>query len=101
MRFPLRLRLKAIFSKDPNELYFEYLTDRERTLKKMDVWELAELIQKARVRQNMETERIVAEHLLSQRIAQIQSKASWGAGILGFCGAIIGAVVAFAVAYAC
>ena len=100
-RFPLRIRLKAFFSKDPNEEYFAYLTDKERELKEMDVWQLAGVIQEATVRGNMEKERIVAEHLLSARVAQIQSKASWGAGVLGFIGAIIGAAVAFAIGAPC
>ena len=100
-RFPWRVRLKALFSKDSYEVYFAHLTDREREIREMDIWELAGVIQEARVRPNMEKDRIVAEHLLSARIAQIQSKASWGAGILGFLGAIIGAALAFAFTHAC
>lgn len=100
-RFPLRVRLKALFSKDSYEVYFAHLTDREREIREMDVWELAGVVQEASVRPNREKERIVAEHLLSARIAQIQSKASWGAGILGFLGALIGAAVAFAFAPTC
>ena len=101
MKFPLSLRIRALFAKDANEVYFAYLNDEERELREKDVWELARLIQEADVRGNMAVKKIVAEHLLSARVAQIQSKASWGAGLLGFLGAVLGAAISFAIGGQC
>lgn len=101
MKFPWWLRFKALFVKDANELYFAYLNDEERELREMDVWQLARLIQKAETQGNLAVERIVAEHLLSARLAQIQSKASWGAGLLGFLGALLGGVISFSIGGQC
>lgn len=61
----------------------------------MDVWELAKVVNEARVN-NLPGEQeklIVAEHLLNVRLAKIQATASWGSGALGFTGAIIGAAL--------
>ena len=61
----------------------------------MDVWQLAKVINEARVRNLAgEAEKlIVAEHMLNVRLAKIQATASWGSGVLGFVGAIIGAAI--------
>lgn len=93
MKIPLDIRIKSIFAKDKAAFWWGHFTDEEKMLKSMDVWELAAVIQEANVRFGMEKKKIVAEHMLNVRLAQIQSKASWGSGILGFVGAIVGAAL--------
>ena len=68
-------------------------SDEEKELRRMDVWQLAALIKEPNVRPGIEQKRIVAEHMLNVRLAKIQSKASWGPGVLGFVGAIVGAAL--------
>jgi len=93
MNIPLSVRIRSIFAKDKDALWWGHFTDEEKELQRMDVWELAAVIQEASVRSGMDKKRIVAEHMLNVRLAQIQSKASWGSGVLGFVGAIVGAAL--------
>ena len=100
MRIRFSDRIKAFFSSDEETFWFNHFTDEEKALRHMDVWELAKVINEARVRNLAgEAEKlIVAEHMLNVRLAKIQAKASWGSGILGFTGAIIGASLSIALA---
>ena len=98
MRIPLSVRLKAIFARDKNEFWHGHFTAEERELRALDVWQLASVINEATVRHKTER-RIVAEHMLSARLAQIQSRASWGSGVLGFAGAIIRAALTDAMTF--
>lgn len=93
MKIPFDIRIKSFFAKDKAAFWWSHFSDEEKMLKRMDVWELAAVIQEANVRLGMEKKKIVAEHMLNVRLAQIQSKASWGSGILGFVGAIVGAAL--------
>ena len=92
---PLSVRIRAFFSRDKQAFWWNHFTDEEKQLRRMDVWQLAKVINEARVRNLAgESEKlIVAEHMLNVRLAQIQAKASWGSGVLGFVGAIIGAAL--------
>lgn len=92
---PLSVRIKALFARDKEAFWWNHITDEEKKLRRMDVWELAKVINEARVRNLAgEAEKlIVAEHMLNMRLAQIQAKASWGSGVLGFVGAIIGSAL--------
>ena len=81
MRIPLSVRLKAIFARDKNEFWWNHFTDEERELREVDVSQLASVINEATVRHNTER-RIVAEHMLSARLAQIQSRVL-GVGSVG------------------
>jgi hypothetical protein len=92
---PLSARIRGFFARDKRAFWWSHFTDEEKKLRRMDVWQLAKAINEARVRNLAgEVEKlIVAEHMLNVRLAQIQAKASWGSGILGFVGAIIGSAL--------
>jgi hypothetical protein len=92
---PISARIKAFFSRDKVAFWWNYYTNEEKKLRSMDVWELAKIINEARVRKlTGEAEKvIVAEHMLNVRLAKIQATASWGSGVLCFIGAIIGAAL--------
>ena len=97
MRIRLTDRIKAFFSSDEEAYWFNHFTDEEKALSRMDVWELAKVINEARVH-NLASDAeklIVAEYMLNQRLAKIQAKASWGSGVIG---AIIGASLSIALA---
>jgi|GEM_PF-3246452 len=94
MKIPLLTRLRAIFAKDKEDFWFQYFSDEEIQLRKMDVWQLAKVISEAKTTHvGSEEKRIVAEHLLNIRLANIQANAAWAAGIISFIGAIIGASI--------
>ena len=95
MRIPLSVRIRSFFSRDKNAFWFDHFTDEEKELARMDVWQLASVIQESGVRVGMEQKRIVAEHVLNQRIARIQSRASLWSGWLGMFGALAGAALGF------
>ncbi len=90
---PLFVRFRSLFARDRAEFWFDHFTDEEKKLSRLDVWGLAKVINEARVRNVVgDAEKlIVAEHMLNVRLAKIQASAQWGAGVLGFVGAIIGA----------
>jgi len=77
---PLSVRIRAFFARDKDAFWWNEATDEEKQLRRMDVWELAKVINEARVRNLAgEAEKlIVAEHMLNVRLAKIQATASWG-----------------------
>ena len=93
MTASLVVRLKSIFSTNKLKFWFNEYTNEEKELAQMDAWQLAGVIDQSTRCNNNIQQRIVAEHLLNIRLTHIQAKASWGAGLLGFIGAIIGAVL--------
>lgn len=99
---PLSVRIKALFARDKDAFWWSHFTDEEKQLRRMDAWQLAKVINEARVRNLAgEAEKlIVAEHMLNVRLAKIQATASWGSGVLGFVGAIIGAALSVALTLA-
>ena len=99
MHIPLSTRIRAMFARDEEAFWWSHFTDDEKKLARMDVWQLAGVIEEAKVRTGQERLRIVAEHMLAVRLAKIQASASWGSGILGFVGALIGAVHSIVHAY--
>lgn len=92
MRIPLSLRLKALFSIDKEKFWWNHYTNEERVLSEMDAKQLSSALSEAQMQNNRERE-ILVEHILSARLARLQSNASWGSGTLGFVGAIIGAAL--------
>lgn len=104
MRTPVSLsvRIRAFFARDKDAFWWNEITNEEKQLRRMDVWELAKVINEARVRNLAgEAEKlIVAEHMLNVRLAKIQATASWGSGVLGFVGAIIGSALSVALTMA-
>jgi hypothetical protein len=99
MSIPVFVRLRALFAHDKNEFWWNHFTDKERELRQMDVMALAAALHEAQVKGN-EQQRIVVQYMLTARLANLQAKASWGSGILGFAGAILGAALAAAVTVA-
>ena len=95
MRTPLSIRIRSFFARDKDVFWWDHYTNEEKQLRRMDVWQLAKVINEARIRNLAgEAEKlIVAEHMLNVRLAKIQATASWGSGVLGFIGAIIGAAL--------
>jgi len=98
MRITLLDRLKSVLASNRFDYWWGLFTDEEKELARMDVSQLAGVLEEAKVRSGMERKRIVAEHMLSVRLARIQSKAAWGAGALGFAGALLGAALSVALA---
>lgn len=90
MTIPLSARIAALFVRDKYAYWLTHFTDEERKLREMDVMELAAALHEAQVRRD-DRRRIVVEYMLGSRLARLQSKASWGSGILAFVGAVLGA----------
>jgi hypothetical protein len=63
MHIPFLARLISSFTRDKYDFWWKYFSDEEKKLKRMDVWQLAEIIQN--VPQETEQKCIVAEHMLS------------------------------------
>ena len=95
MRHSLLVRIKAFFARDKYSFWWNELTDRDKKLAALSTRGLAGKLQDASTLRDAE-EVIVIEHMLSQRLAEIQTKAAWGASILGFVGAILGASLSVA-----
>jgi hypothetical protein len=93
---PLSVRIRSFFARDKRAFWWDHFTDEEKQLRRMDAWQLATVIHEESIRQTAPEKRIVAEHMLNVRLAQIQATASWGSGVLCFVGAIIGAAMSVA-----
>jgi hypothetical protein len=93
MRTTLTDRIKGFFARDKESYWWNHLTDEEKQLRRMDVWELAKVINEARVRNLAgEAEKlIVAEHMLSERLARIQARPGYVATVAGLVGIVGGA----------
>jgi hypothetical protein len=93
MRTTLIDRIKSIFASDKDAYWWNHLTDEEKQLRHMDVWELAKVINEARVRNLAgEAEKlIVAEHMLAERLARIQARPAYFAIYAGLAGVAGGA----------
>lgn len=93
MRTTLIDRLKGFFARDKNAYWWDHWTDEEKQLRRMDVWQLANVINEARVRNLAgEAEKlIVAEHMLSERLARIQARPGYIATVAGLAGVVGGA----------
>jgi hypothetical protein len=96
MRHSLWVRTKAFFARDKYSFWWSEFTARDKELASLSTRELAGELLIARTRRDAE-EKILIEHMLSQRLAEIQSKATWGAAVLGFIGAILGASLSVAI----
>lgn len=84
-------RIRAFFARDEFAFWWREFTDEEKKLRRMDAWELAKVINKAKVHNNNAEKRIVAEHMLSERLARIQARPTYIAIIAGLIGVVGGA----------
>lgn len=86
-------RLKGFVARDKNAYWWAHWTDEEKQLRRMDVWQIAKIINEARVRGLAgEAEKlIVAEHMLSERLARIQARPGYIATVAGLVGVVGGA----------
>lgn len=83
-----------MFARDKREFWWSEYTDYERSLSNMGLSELAEELDRTKVRcESANT--IIVEHLLAVRLARIQSRASIGAAWLGIFGVIVAAFLSF------
>ncbi len=90
MRITLAARIRSLFASDRYSFWWNEITEEEKELAHMDVWELA-----AVVRQTNQHRRVVAEHMLNVRLANIQARASRRAGWVSAFGAVLAAVASF------
>lgn len=91
---PLRVRVRGFFARDKYQFWWNYFSDEELALRKMSVFDLAGLIEEAG-HTGMVKKKIVAEHLLNLRLAQLQARASWGSAFVGLLGVILGSVLTY------
>jgi hypothetical protein len=93
MRIPLSVKIRSFFARDKDEFWWNHFTDEEKELRRMDVWQLAKVINEGRVRNLAgEAEKIiVAEHMLSERLARIQARPGHIAIYTGLVGIVGGA----------
>lgn len=97
MRTPLCVRVRSFFARDERAFWWDYVTNEEKQLRRMDVSQLAKFI----INSSCDREKkVIAEHMLNVRLAKIQATASWGSGILGFVGALMGAALSIAITIA-
>jgi hypothetical protein len=85
--------MRALFARDEHEFWFNHFTDEEKQLKKMSVWQLAEVINEENVHSNNPVKKIVAEHAINHRLAKLQANASFGSALISFIGGIICALL--------
>lgn len=88
-------RIKGLLSFDKDAYWWNHYTDEEKALRRMDVWELAKVINDAQVSNLIGTTEkiIVAEHMLNARLAKIQSRPAWFAIWAGLLGVVGGALL--------
>lgn len=98
MKFSPWFKLRYFFAKDKDLFVWNEVNDEAKELQDLTTWQLVELINQGINSSNDATRRTYAEHLLAHRISQRQAKASWGAGLFGFLGAILGAVISVTLA---
>ncbi len=87
--------IKGFFSWDKHQFWWSHFTDEEKELRRMDVWELAKVINDARVSNVTGTTEkiIVAEHMLGERLARIQARPAYFAIYAGLVGVVVGALL--------
>jgi hypothetical protein len=95
MKTTLLDRIKGLLSSDKDAYWWNHYTDEEKALRRMDVWELAKIINDAKVSNLVGTTEkiIVAEHMLNVRLAKIQSLPAWFAIFAGLLGVVGGALL--------
>ena len=86
--------VRLFFSRDKESFLWKHVTSEEKVLNDMDVWQLADIILEANDHTHETAQRkIVAEHKLNIRLSKIQARATWGAGSIGFTGAVLGSLI--------
>jgi hypothetical protein len=83
MHVSLSARIKSIFARDKYAFWYNEITNEEKELARMDVWQLAAVMVNSVETKSNVLQRIVAEHMLNERLARIQSRASIWAAVIG------------------
>ncbi len=96
MRISILDRMRALCHRDKFAFWFEHFTDEEKELRRMDVWELARIINARDPDDAPPERRIVAEHLLQVRLAKIQSRATYANIAFSLLGIILGVLLTHA-----
>lgn len=86
-------KFRALFAKNKKGYWFDLYTDEEKELKRMDVWQLAQVIRDESISTGNKERKLVADHMLKVRLARIQSSATYISAVFGLIGVIIGAVI--------
>ena len=94
MPVPLITRIKSIFARDKDKFWWDHFEDYELSLAKMTISELANELNRTKVRYETANTTVV-EHMIAGRLARMQSRASWWSGWLGFAGAMLAAALTF------
>lgn len=76
---------KAFFVRNKHAYWWNHFTDEEKYLRRMDVWQLADIIQPHDKRT------LVAEYMLRERIAELQARPVWWSIFAALLGVIGGA----------
>ena len=90
MRITIADRLRALFARNKYEFWFQHISDEEKQLSRMDVWELAKEISQ---NGSDSPEGIVAEHMLNARLAKMQVRATYVGIFFGLFGVVIGVIL--------
>lgn len=88
MTITLLDRIKSFFARDKNAFWWNHFSDEEKQLRRMSVWQLARVIHNEGPQGSSPEQRIVAEHMLSVRLTNLQTRATHIATISAFIGAI-------------
>jgi hypothetical protein len=91
MNIPLSVRIRNFFARVKYAYSWNHFTDDEKQLRRMDAWQLATVIHDESIRETAPEKRIVAEHMLSVRLAKIQTRATYISIVAGLVGAVGGA----------
>lgn len=87
------VRMKHSIDNYLDSYWWNRITDEEKQLRRMDAWQLAEVIHEANINKN-NLKRIVAEHMLNVRLARIQARATHVATFFAVVGVVAGAFLA-------
>lgn len=91
----LLTRVKSFFLHEKYSFWWNQITNEEKALVSLDVWQLAAVIHVSIECNNNVQKRIVAEHLLNIRLAKIQANASKWSAWLGAAVALMAVMLTF------
>jgi hypothetical protein len=86
-------RFKELFVKDRYGFWFNRFSDEEKELRRMDSWELAEIIQEETIKKRDIKKLIIAEHMLQVRLVKMHNNAIYLSIIFGLVGVLLGVIL--------